>query len=59
MKKKYFVNIGRGTLHITNHKSCYNAQHPPKEAKYFDTEEEVISSEKLYVKRCRLCFRNQ
>ena len=59
MQKKYYLNTGRGTLHITNRKSCYYAQHPPIDAKYFDTEDEVIKSEKWYVKRCKICFKNQ
>ena len=59
MKKKYYLNVGRGTLHITDNKKCYYAQYPPMDAKFFDTEDEVKKKKKMYVKRCRLCFRNQ
>ena len=59
MKKKYFVNVGRGTLHITGNDSCYNAKHPPTDAKYYNTEDDVFKAEGLYSKRCKLCFKNQ
>lgn len=59
MKKKYYVNVGRGTLHKTDYEKCYYAQHPPNDAKYYDTEDEVYKVEKLYSKRCKLCFKNQ
>lgn len=59
LEKKYFINVGRGTLHINGCKKCYNAQHPPIDAKYFETMDEVLKAEALYTKRCKLCFRNQ
>ena len=60
-KTKYIFNIGRGTLHYYNCKSCYNSKsfNPnDKNLKFYRTEDEVYKENTTHFKKCKNCFKN-
>lgn len=57
MVAKYFVNRNSGTLHRVG--GCCHSKVVLPEHKQYKTEDEAISHEKAYMKRCKLCFKGQ
>lgn len=57
MKKEYCLNARTGTLHKTG--MCRYSREGFTEIKYFETEDEAISSETKYMKHCKICFKEE
>ena len=63
MKKKYFVNTNRGTIHLTNSKDgrCKIKMITEEQRAYYDTLEEALqfpNSDNPKSKPCTFCLRN-
>lgn len=58
--KKYFLNVGTGTLHITEFatKTC-TGQMLKEHFVYFDSVEQAKTQCDRRVKECKLCFHRQ
>ena len=54
-KMKYYLNQTTKTLHKIN--GCCHSRVSPKNEGCYKTEDEVISAETKYFKRCKICFR--
>lgn len=57
MQKGYFVNPNTGTLHIIG--GCCHSKTVPKDLKIYKAEDEAITENQLYMKRCKLCFKQK
>lgn len=52
---KYYLNKTSKTLHKLN--GCCHSRVSPKKEGCYKTEDEVISAETKYFKRCKICFK--
>lgn len=53
----YILNVNTNTLHIKG--GCYHTKGNNPDWKFFETEDEVVSKEKRYIKNCKLCYKGR